>query len=252
MTPLRAIHPKGDFLAARLETSAPASVGTDMNARPLPALEVLIGPWSPFARKVAASAVLLGLAEDVSWRVANMSTFLDCQEAIDLNPLGKIPVLRTPDQVLSGSTLICSYLQHLAGDTSLVPDGEARWQVLKIVELTDGLLEAGLLARNEGRRPDDRQWSVARDFYLGKVERALGAVNAAAPDFSKAKPSLAEIASGCAASWLDARLPDLKWREEAPQLAGWWMRAADLACFTRTAPPLGPSGPVAAGKPVVA
>ena len=58
------------------------------------------------------------------------------------NPLRKVPTLLTDDgQTIFNSTVICEYLDDLAGGGSILPrDHSARWRLLTHHALAQGLL----------------------------------------------------------------------------------------------------------------
>ena len=79
-------------------------------------------PMSPFARKVRMAILRLGLAEKVEFVRADPMNPEDVLRQD--NPLGKIPVLITPDgKAIYDSRVILEYLDHAAGGGIIIPDG---------------------------------------------------------------------------------------------------------------------------------
>jgi len=63
--------------------------------------------------------------------------------------------------VLANSALICAYLDSLHDGNKLIPtDGKARWQVLHLEGLADGLCESAIAVVRENVRPDEKQWTI--------------------------------------------------------------------------------------------
>ncbi|RME99049.1 MAG: glutathione S-transferase, partial [Alphaproteobacteria bacterium] len=112
-------------------------------------------PASPYGRKCKMAAIILGLIDKVEVVPADTRDPKDSMR--QQNPLGKIPILITDDgRELFDSPVICEYLDSLAGGGRLFPQGEARWQALKLQALGDGILDAALLQVYERRyRPEE-------------------------------------------------------------------------------------------------
>ena len=96
---------------------------------------------SPFGRKIKVLLKELGMEDQVDVVAAN--TLDDPDFLLDSNPLGKIPVLKTPDHGdISNSPLITRYLLDKAGPGAAV---RGDWDALRLEALCDGALEAALL-----------------------------------------------------------------------------------------------------------
>jgi glutathione S-transferase len=184
-------------------------------------------PASPFGRKVRIAAAILGLAERIEVVAADTN---DPDDSLRRqNPLGKIPALILEDgQAIFDSRVILEYLDGLA-DGGLVPrDPAARFKVLTLQALADGIMDAAVLQVYElrFREPAMRsaQWL---DHQAGKVARALAALEARPPEASARHAGA--IALACALGYLDLRFGGL-WRAAHPGLAGW------LAAFSAGVP----------------
>ncbi len=58
------------------------------------------------------------------------------------------------------SPVICEYLDSLHDGPKLIPaEGEARWKVLRLQALGDGICDAAVLFGGEMRRPERIRWS---------------------------------------------------------------------------------------------
>jgi glutathione S-transferase len=193
-------------------------------------------PSSPYARKLRIAIQLLGLADRVKTRDADVNDPADPLRRD--NPLGKVPALLLENgSGLYDSPVILEYLDHLAGGGRIIPrEPEARFTALTLQALCDGALDASLLVLCEGwyRTPEQR---VARwlDRHAGKVERALATLEAAPPALS-GTPNVGQIALACLLGYRDFRF-DGTWRETHPRLHAWHDAfAATVPAFASTTP----------------
>ncbi|MBL0950452.1 MAG: glutathione S-transferase family protein, partial [Pseudomonas sp.] len=154
-----------------------------------------------------------------------------------LNPLGKIPGLLTDaGEALYDSRVICEYLDTLHQGPKLLPGGFARWQVLRLAALADGLMDAALLARYErAARPAELQWPAWLEGQLGKVQRALTELERQVGQL-QGPLDLAQIGVACALGYLDFRFADLDWRAAHPGLAAFQQTFAQRASMQASAP----------------
>ncbi|AVO52917.1 glutathione S-transferase [Ectopseudomonas mendocina] len=200
-------------------------------------MQLIYAAASPFARKVRVLAAETGLLERIElFDTAVLPTTLN-ERVNALNPLGKIPVLLTDDgQALYDSRVICEYLDTLHQGTKLLPDGAARWQVLRLAALADGLMDAALLARYErAARPAELQWSAWLEGQLGKIQRALAELERQVGQL-QGPLDLAQIGVACALGYLDFRFADLDWRAAHPGLAAFQQAFAQRASMQASAP----------------
>jgi len=175
---------------------------------------------SPFARKVRVFAAEAGLADRLE--LAPCDIWAPGCAVADVNPLGKVPVLETPDGTFIGSRLCCEYLDSLHASAPLIPSpGAASWRILQLEALADGVMEAAVAHVTERlRRPAQFVYPGWLDRQAGKVERTL-AVLAADFEVPGSRVDIASITLACALSYLDIRLPELAWRSGRQSLADW-------------------------------
>lgn len=184
-------------------------------------LTLLYQSHSPYARKVLVCAHELGLAErlDVVHHETSPTNRNDAVFAA--NPLGKVPVLLTPDAgALFDSVVICDYLDRLGGAGSLIPrDGPARYEALRLQALAQGLCDAGIALRWETvRRPQALRYPPLAEGQASKLVEAYDHLETQAP-FAGAV-TIGQIALATALAWLEFRdMPDF--RQRAPRLAEW-------------------------------
>ena len=191
-------------------------------------------PASPFARKVRIAMDVLGLADKIDVREADLN---DPGDSIRTqNPLGKIPALVLDDgTVYYDSRVILEVLDHLAGGGRIIPrEPTARFAALRLQALCDGILDASVLQVYEGRyRPADKKVQVWVDRQAGKVARGLAALEAAPPALTPV-PDVGQIALACVLGYCDLRFGG-NWRKDHPRLVAWHDKfAAQVPAFAAT------------------
>jgi glutathione S-transferase len=126
----------------------------------------------------------------------------------------------------------------------LIPEpSRERTEVRTWESLADGLLDAAILARLEqtwNGRTEGQRSQAWIDRQLGKVDASVQAIATGLAD----KPwctgihmTLADIAVGCAVSYLDFRFPAIPWRREHPNLARLADKLNARQSFIDTRPP---------------
>jgi glutathione S-transferase len=176
-------------------------------------------PASPFGRKVRIAAAILGLDDRIEIAAADTGDPGDSLRG--QNPLGKIPTLIAEDgAALFDSRVILDYLDALAGGGPLIPlDPAARFKVLTLQALADGVADAALLQVYEGRfREPAARSEKWLDHQAGKVARGLAALEARPPEASAR--DVGAIALACALGYLDLRFEG-RWRADHPRLVAW-------------------------------
>ena len=176
-------------------------------------------PASPFGRKVKLAAAILGLSDRIEVTLTDTN---DTSDPIrQQNPLGKIPTLVLEDgMTLFDSRVIVEYLDHLAGGGNIIPNGAARFPVLRMAALADGIAEAVLLQVYEARyRPEDKRVDAWVELQAGKVARGMAALEAAPPAIG-AMPDAGAIGVACALGYQDLRQGG-EWRAAHPKLVAW-------------------------------
>jgi len=192
---------------------------------------------SPFVRKVIVVALERGLND----RLEHIDTdpFSEDSDLRVDNPLSKIPTLELDDgRVLIESSLICEYLDGLHDGAKLIPEGDARMEVLKRQALVDGMTTAGVLLRIETqRRPPEFMWQAMVERQKKTMFGVLGMLEADADSLSTSDDlNIADIALGCSLGWIDFRFADLGWRQDHPAVADWFENFSNRPSMIETAP----------------
>ncbi|WP_310159851.1 glutathione S-transferase [Bosea sp. BE125] len=185
-------------------------------------MTLLYQSHSPYARKVLVSAHELGLADSVDVVHHETSPTNRNAAVFAANPLGKVPVLLTPDVgALFDSVVICDYLDRLGGAGRLIPrEGPARYQALRLQALAQGLCDAGIALRWETlRRPEALRYPPLAQGQEMKLLEAYEHLETQV-EFG-ALVSIGQIALATALAWLEFRdLPGF--RQRAPRLTAWY------------------------------
>ena len=196
-------------------------------------------PPSPFGRKVQIALSLLGF-DDV--KIEATDTMDAASPLRQQNPLGKIPVLIAEDgAAYYDSRVILEFLDELAGGGRIVPrEARARLAALRLQALSDGILDASILAVYEARwRASEHHEQKWLDHQAGKVTRALAVLESNPPALDAASaglPNVGQIALACALGYRDFRFGE-GWRADHPRLVGWLDDfAARVPAFAATKP----------------
>lgn len=201
-------------------------------------MKLRYAPTSPYVRKVLACAIELGLDDQIE--TISTDPWSSESDIGDDNPLGKVPALHTADHgVLYDSSVICEYLDQLAGGDRLLPSaGPQRIALLRRHALAHGMIDAALAAAMERlKRPQEYSWQGWIDMQLDALRRSLPLL---AEDLCgrAGEADLATISAGCALGYLDLRLSaELDWRAAQPELAEWYADFSQRPSMARTAPP---------------
>jgi glutathione S-transferase len=161
------------------------------------------------------------------------------------NPLGKVPCLVMEGaEAVFDSRVIVEYVDTLSPVGKLIPPtGRDRVEVRTWEALADGLLDASILARLElhwaGRTPEQRSQAWV-DRQMSRVTAALKAMSQGLGDrpFCTGNHfTLADIAVGCALSYMDFRYPAIDWRADYANLQRLDEKLAARQSFIDTLPP---------------
>lgn len=188
---------------------------------------------SPYCRKVAIAARLLGVQE----RITMVNSESDQGDLIRAhNPLNKIPLLITESgEAIFDSTVIIQYLDLLAGGGRVIPrDPRDRFKALTYEALADGIMDAiGAINQEQRWHPD----GTASVEWIGhqrkKVDKGIAYLNQHPPDSTM---DVGAITVATMLGYLDFRDNGI-WRQNASALLSWLDRfAAATPAFAETAP----------------
>ncbi len=197
-------------------------------------MKLYISLTSPFARKVRIAM----LEKELEIEEIVVNPWESADELLAINPLSQVPVLMTKEGPVPDSCAIIEYLEDFDGETNLVPLTGARWKVLRCMRMADGLTEACLSRFLEKKRPEELRREDVLARQDGKIERTLDWAEARIPPTEflfENRLTIADIAKGCALSYLDFRY-EKDWRPGRPKLAAWHERIIQRPSFKATEP----------------
>jgi glutathione S-transferase len=185
-------------------------------------MKLLYQTHSPPARKVLVFAYEVGIAERIEVVHHETSPTRRNNEVFVENPLGQVPVLVRPGlPSIFDSDVICAYLDTLHDGRRLIPpEGEARWQALRIQAIAQGLSSAGGAIRWETvRRPENLRYPALRKGYTEKLTASYDWLER---ELDVASPiHIGHIALATTLGWLEFRaLPTF--REKHARLTAWF------------------------------
>jgi len=202
-------------------------------------MKLFYAPQSPFARKVRAAAIELGLDQRIQLEYAEVVPGRpNWDYGQNRNPLRKIPALITDDgETIFDSTVICEYLDALAGGGILIPrDQSRRWRVLTNHALAQGMCDSVILIRYETwLRPEPARWSVWVDDQWDKINSGLGWFERNSGELRE-PINLAHLALGSLLGYADFRWPEFGWRPRFPSVAAWFAQLELRPSFAKTKP----------------
>jgi len=195
---------------------------------------------SPYVRKVR----IVMAEKKLDYQFVNEDVWSADTQIAASNPLGKVPCLvMEGGEALFDSRVIVEYVDTLSPVGKLIPDrGRERAEVKTWEALSDGLLDAAILARLEatwpGRKESERSQAWI-DRQLKKIDDSLIAMDRALAERSNCvgiQISLADIAVGVAVGYLDFRFANIDWRGRHPNLAALYERLSQRQSFKDTLP----------------
>jgi glutathione S-transferase len=196
-------------------------------------VKLFYSPASPFVRKVMACAI----ARDLHERIALIPTNPQASppDLLAANPLSKVPCLVTEDGLaLFDSPVICEYLDSREDAAPLFPRAAAaRWIALKHQAMADGIMDAAVLRRQEGMRPQEEARGAVMTRQKAAIDRTLAALES---ESLHQTLDIGTIAIGCALGYLDFRFAHEPWRPAHPRLAEWFAAFSAHPCMARTVP----------------
>ncbi|GGE36946.1 glutathione S-transferase [Actibacterium pelagium] len=191
-------------------------------------------PASPYGRKVMVAALETGQTIEVL-SCAPSPVNRD-QSIVSFNPTGKVPTAILEDgSALYDSRVITRWLDTQHKGPKLYPNEPDLWTVLRREALAEGLIDAALLIRYEtASRPPNLVWSEWLQGQMDKIGSSLEQMEREATEFGGVDAAL--IATACALSYLEFRIPKYQWRESHPKLQRWFAEFSKRPSMQQTHP----------------
>lgn len=194
---------------------------------------------SPYARKVR---VLMHEKAVDDVELVSVNPFEMTDDLTGINPLSKVPALVLNDgSALFDSTVICEYLDasHAPAGRFFASGDPARWPLLRSYALAKGLMDICVgLALETRRRPQDLRSPQWIDQLCANMTRSINSLEVEIDNFGS-DIDIAQIATGCALGYVDARaLEYVTWRRDNPKLTAWFERFGQRPSMLATQPPV--------------
>jgi len=157
-------------------------------------------------------------------------------ELCAVNPFSRVPALVTDDgAVMIDSACICDYLDRLGGGRALLPDAlEERATVLRKYGKAKTLTDAAFGAVIERRFNPAGGEPALSARWISAANAALDSMEGETAAFQTASPDLGDLALAVGLGYLDFRLKEMAWRQNRPNLAGWFKAIGTRASMQAT------------------
>lgn len=194
---------------------------------------------SPYVRKVR----VVMAEKKLEYELVLDDVWADDAQVRQYNPLGKVPCLIMDDNGrLFDSRVIVEYLDTLSPVSRLIPQHGRERAMTKCWEaIADGILDAAVAIRIETtQRPPEQRSEGWIQRQQDKITQALSTMDdmlGDEPFCMGVNLSLADLAVGCALSYLDFRFPDVTWRDRHANLRRLAEKLEGRPSFTSTMPP---------------
>jgi glutathione S-transferase len=158
-------------------------------------------------------------------------------DLVAANPYSKVPALMTDDGVaILESGCICDYLDEVGSGAPLAPPrGIGRLRMLRKYGLGRGLIDAAFGVTIQRRFHENggelaERWLAAVGRATQELERDAGLLS------TDGTTDLGDLAVAVGLSYTAFRLPEIKWKTQAPGLSRWLDRMTARPSLRATAP----------------
>ena len=173
------------------------------------------GPNSPFGRKTKVTAIVLEIPIEEKIIKIQEAEFID-----NFNPLRKIPTLVIDNnQTIIDSDNICLYFDKISNKETIYIS-KNYWQIMSIISIANGLMEAVLERKTELIRLSNEQSKSFIDKQEIRVFRTINWLEKNWNNFEKNKISIDQISVACALEYTKFRFTD-KWVNNCKNLNSW-------------------------------
>ena len=173
------------------------------------------GPNSPFGRKTKITAIVLEIPIEEKIIKIQEAEFIDF-----FNPLRKIPTLVIDNnQTIIDSDNICLYFDKISNKETIYIS-KNYWQVMSIISIANGLMQAVLERKTELIRPSNEQSKNFVKKQEVRVIRTIDWLEKNWNNFEKNKISMDQISVACALEYTKFRFTD-KWVNTCKNLNSW-------------------------------
>lgn len=194
---------------------------------------------SPYVRICLVTAHETGIGDRLELVATDVRIATANEPLARLSPIAQIPVVMTDDgHVLHDSRVIVDYICHVSDNRALLPtEGPARFRVLTLQAIGQGIADAAVSYRNEiAQRPQALHWQAWLDRLQLRIDTALDALERSWAS-ELGETTVGSIAVAVALSYLDYRFGHWAWRHQRPGLAAFHERFAIRPSMEKTALP---------------
>ncbi len=193
---------------------------------------------SPYVRKVR----VVMAEKKLDYQLELENVWSPDSQIQQFNPLGKVPCLVMEDGgALFDSRVIVEYLDTLSPVARLIPQSGRDRAAVKCWEaIADGMQDACVAIVRENMRPEAQRSPDWIERQYTKIHAALRAMEGSLGENAHCMGvnyTLADIAVGCALSYLDLRFAALNWRHDHANLARLDEKLSARPSFMDTMPP---------------
>jgi glutathione S-transferase len=187
---------------------------------------------SPFARKALIMAIEKGLDKNIELVFEDLTKKSD--ELVTKNPLGKVPLLVLNEgTAIYDSPVICEYIDSLNSSPKLIPNNiPQKIKTLTISALADGMTESAIAIFFENQKPSPDKKTI--DKHINVLKNSFASLNK--EDLSFTKFTMAEISVFSAISYINFRLPELKFLQENKRLKNFFDEFSKRPSAEKTTP----------------
>ncbi len=194
-------------------------------------MKLFLNKASPYARLVMVVIHEKRLADRVE--LAWTDPWASPPELLAVNPVAKVPALVTDGGLsIIDSVSICTHLDDVGPGPSLLPveTGE-RIPALMKYGLGRGLIDAafGVTIERRFANPDGKP--VLAERWLTTVQRTIAALEKdPALMRTHEHPDIGDLAIAVGVAYVEFRLPEVRWRDSAPNMVSWFDQMSDRPC----------------------
>lgn len=195
-------------------------------------MKLFLNTTSPYARLIRVVVMETGLENETEF--VDVDPWNAPDDLLAANPAGKIPALHLDDGTnLIESSCIADYLVRRAGDT-LAPHGRPdALPRLERLGLGRAVIDCAFGAVIQQRFAPD---SALVERWLGALPRIADRLDAAYAKRPTDGCDLADLTVAVAFDYVDFRLPQVTWRDDAPKLAEHVARLSERPSLRATRP----------------
>ena len=196
-------------------------------------MKLYLNKASPYARLTMVVAHEKGLSARIE--PVPIDPWASDEALLEVTPLAKVPALIAEDgEPLVESACICDYLDSVGSGPTLLPrDPAARLSTLRKYGLGRGLIDVAFGAVIEKRHASGSD-GVLEQRWRAAVTRTISTLENL--ETLATQPDLGDLAIAVALGYLDFRMREIEWRQEAPRLNAWFQQLRGRESLRRTAP----------------